>query len=95
MTSERSGSARRLAALLLASLLPACATTPQWDAHFGDTVRIARAQQVLNPAAAGNADPVAGLDGRSARSALERYHKSFATPEPVSNSFTIGVSGGK
>lgn len=63
--------------ILLAGLLSACAsTTPQWDQRFGLDVRMALMQQVANPAASRNTDPVAGMDGRSARAAYERHQKA-------------------
>ena len=63
--------------ILLAGALSACAsTTPDWDSRFGLATRTALMQQVANPAAAGNPDPVAGMDGRAARSAYERYQKA-------------------
>ena len=72
---------RYLLPLLAAGALSACAshlvqTTPQWDARFGVDTRMALAQQIMYPAAARNTDPVAGMDGRSARSAYERYQKT-------------------
>lgn len=72
-----------LPALVLgaASQLAGCAsTTPELDAKFGDSVRVVREAQTLNPAAA-NKDPVAGIDGRAAVSAQDRYQDSFKTPE--------------
>lgn len=87
--------ARLVLAGLLAALLTACVqSAPQLDAHFGDAVRIARAQQVANPAAAANLDPVRGLDGRSAGAALERYQKSFVAPVQ-GNQSQLGGGGGK
>ncbi len=92
---------RRLATVLLAlspTMLAACAAPPpgaRFGAQFGDAVRIALARQVARPDAAGNADPVAGIDGRSARAALERYQHSFAEPAPQPVTFMLGGSGGK
>ncbi len=83
---------RPVLAAALAALLAACApTTPQLDRRAGDAVRIAFAQQVAHPGAAANPDPVAGLDGKSARAALERYQKSFVEPAPPVNNFNINV----
>ena len=74
-------SLHRWAAPAACVLLAGCVhTTPDWDAHFGDNARIALAQQVAQPLAARNADPVAGMDGRAARGAYERYQKSFSEP---------------
>lgn len=90
----------RLALKLLAAgaacLLSACvSTTPQWDANFGNTVRTAFAQQIINPDASQNPDPVSGMDGRAARETMDRYQKSFKEPAPQPNVFTIGVGGGQ
>lgn len=87
-------SRRSLAALTIAGLLSACAaSTPQFDQRFGATVRDAMASQVAHPDAVANADPAAGMDGRSAVLAFEHYQKSFAAPAPQSAVFMIG--GGK
>ncbi|SFL75122.1 hypothetical protein [Rugamonas rubra] len=86
---------RAAAALAAAVLLSGCvATTPDWDQHFGEANRVAWAQQVLQPAAGQNPDPVAGLDGAAAVAVRARYLKSYTEP-PAPASFTIGVSGGK
>lgn len=61
----------------LAGILSACvATTPTFDSRFGLAARMTLAQQIANPAAARNTDPVAGMDGSSARAAYERYQKA-------------------
>jgi len=71
------------ALLLCCAALGGCAsTTPGWDAHFGDSARIALSQQVLHPDAARGAGPVTGMDGRAAATAYEQYQKSFLNREP-------------
>jgi hypothetical protein len=62
--------------------LAGCAATPKYDRHFGDAVRQARTAMTINPAASGNPDPVAGLDGQAAATALTRYEASFKAPPP-------------
>ena len=87
---------RPCAALLsLLSLLAGCAatTTPVLDSHFGESVALLKAQQIMYPDAYRNTDPVSGMDGKSGVSAYQRYQKSFAAPEPQPNVFTIGVGG--
>ena len=70
--------------ILLAGLLSACVNTaPHWDARFGIDTRTVLAQQVMNPGASRNTDPVAGMDGRSARAAYERYQKAGAEQQPA------------
>jgi hypothetical protein len=60
--------------------LAGCAATPSYDRHFGDAVRQARTAMTINPAASGNRDPVAGMDGQAAATALTRYQDSFKAP---------------
>jgi hypothetical protein len=70
--------------------------TPRVDCEFGDSVNMAVARQTMDKDAAirnANKD-VAGLDGIAAREALVRYQKSFRTPEPTPNVFSIGMGGG-
>ena len=93
-------SLRRLAALLLALQLAACAhgSTPQLDRRFGDAVRLAMAQQVRYPASAVRRTPADGLDGPSAQAVMQRYRASFAEPNgqtlpPVQ--FMLGSGNGK
>jgi len=84
-----------LAALLAPVVLAGCATqTPVLDQHFGEAVNAAKAQQVINPDASLNPDPVAGIDGQAANAAVDRYHKSFERPPATGNVFTIGVGTG-
>jgi hypothetical protein len=60
---------------------------------MGQSLSLIKAQQILNPEASRNTDPVPGMDGRAAKSGYDLYQKSFKTPEPQSNAFTIGVGG--
>jgi hypothetical protein len=62
--------------------LAGCAATPNYDKHFGDAVRQARAAMTINPDASANRDPVAGIDGQAAGQAVARYQDSFKAPPP-------------
>jgi hypothetical protein len=90
-----------LAGLLAASLATLLATTgctsttPNLDQHFGSGVNLIKAQQILNPQAAQNTNPVNGIDGKAAKSAYDEYQKSYKTPEQHSNAFTIGIGSGR
>lgn len=76
-------------------LLAACAPlTPNLDSHFGDAVNIVKAQQIINPDASKNLDPVSGVDGKAAQAAMENYDKSFKAPPPTTISNTISIGGG-
>jgi hypothetical protein len=82
-------------AALLTSLLAGCvAQTPHLDEKFGEAVNTAKAQQIINPDAAQNTDPVAGVDGQAANATIDRYHKSYERPPAQPNVFAIGVGTG-
>lgn len=87
--------------LAVTGVLTACVEpAPRYEAEFGNATRATLNAQIINPEAGNNPDPVAGLDGRAARDAVNSYQKSFAQPEPTENVFNIGVgtnnsSGGK
>ena len=85
--------------ITLAGILTACVEpAPRYEAEFGNATRATLKAQIINPDAGNNPDPVAGLDGRAARDAINNYQKSFAEPKPTENVFNIGVgssSGGR
>ncbi len=75
-------------------------TTPEVDARFGESLSIITAQQTINPDAARNTDPVAGIDGKAAKGAYDNYRDSFRQPPaegmnvmPVEN-MAAGSGGG-
>ena len=79
------------AATILLTCAACVAPTPHIDQHFGEAVSLIKAQQILNPGAGANTNPVAGIDGMAGKSAYDQYQKSFREPPPSSNSFAIGV----
>lgn len=77
--------------------LGGCAATasPDWDARFGDSVRILKAQQLIAPEAPErNAQATPPTEGRTTREAMERHTESYRTPPPttVINIGNIGTS---
>lgn len=73
-----------------------CAMPPnEPEPPMGASVSLTMAQQVMNPAAGINPDPVAGMDGKAAKSGYDMYQKSFRKPVPQQNVFTIGVGAGR
>ena len=87
----------KLGAAVCLLALGACAATasPDWDARFGDSVRILKAQQLIEPGAAQrNAQASPASDGRTASEAMVRHVESYRTPPP-SNVINIGVGGGR
>jgi hypothetical protein len=80
--------------LLAVAPLAACVqTTPRWDSQFGQSVRTAIASQTMRPEASANRDPVAGIDGKAALGAQQRYEQGFAQPEPPPASILINALG--
>ncbi|ABD68544.1 putative lipoprotein [Rhodoferax ferrireducens T118] len=75
-----------IAAAVCLLALGGCAATasPDWDARFGDSVRILKAQQLIEPGApARNAQASLATDGRTAREAMDRHVESYRSPPPT------------
>jgi hypothetical protein len=47
------------------------------DKNWGKSFESAKSDQILNPEAGQNLDPVVGLDGQAAERTLETYRKGF------------------
>lgn len=67
--------------------------SPHFDQKVGLAVSTAKAQQTINPDASRNTDPVAGIGGTPADSAIDEYHKSFVSPPPTFTVINIGGGG--
>ena len=67
------------------------------DKHWGSSFESARYNQLLNPDAGKNLDPVLGLDGTAADQTMDRYREGFQgqAPKKVYNVIpgTIGGNG--
>jgi hypothetical protein len=61
-------------------LVIGCAPT-QLGENWGAAYQTARERQTLNPAAGEILDPVAGMDGPAAATAMETYRKTFEKPD--------------
>ncbi|USX21154.1 hypothetical protein NHH82_02995 [Oxalobacteraceae bacterium OTU3REALA1] len=86
---------RILFSMLAVCTLAACVntplgkTTPQWDKQFGSSTRTAMAQQIIDLQARRNTGPVAGMDGKAAQGAYERYQRTFNGTAPQAPTFMI------
>ena len=63
--------------------LAGCSVTgsPDWDARFGDRVKVLNAQQLVDPAAtARNGQVNPPSEGRTVREAIERHVDGYRTP---------------
>ena len=87
---------KRMACVALAGmLLYGCSTTPRFDKQFGTAVRANMAAQVLDPAAAANTNPAAGMEGAAAVISHERYENSFKEPEKPIRALVVSGVGSK
>jgi len=77
-----------LVVLLVA--LQGCSTTPRFNEQFGVAVRANLSAQVIDPAAAANANPSLGVDGAAARAANERYQRSFKETDANASQSLLG-----
>lgn len=61
----------------------AATTSPDWDARFGDSLRMLQAGQLIAPdAPARHGQTVLPTDGRSVSEALQRLTESYRSPPP-------------
>jgi type IV pilus biogenesis protein CpaD/CtpE len=76
-------------------LLNACSNYPSAiDESFGASFRQTVIIQTANPDAPLHTDTLAPSDGQSAKSAVDRYQKSFDVLPLPTNVFNIGVGSG-
>jgi len=82
-------------AALSGMLLYGCSTTPRFNAQFGTSVRANVAAQILDPTASANTNPAAGMEGKAAVIAQERYENSFKEPEKPIRALVVNGVGSK
>lgn len=75
-------------ALLL--MLSGCAGPSRLDTDFGVSYNLAKENQILNPEAGTNLQPVSGMDGQAVQKVIDKYRKDFEKP-PATPIYTLGV----
>ncbi len=76
---------------IVAVLVAGCAIGPtRLEADYGNSYGAARDNQILDPQAAQNLEPVYGFDAEAAANTLERYRAAFASP-PAPPTFVLSV----
>ncbi len=83
-----------LSGLVIGALLTAgCGSTmSRVEMDYGTSYQLAKYNQILNPEAEKNLDPVYGFDGEAARTTIQKYEKSFEK-ETVPPLYSISVPG--
>jgi len=69
-----------------------CTKYSKVDRYQGISFEAAKFNQILNPEARKNLEPVYGLDGQAAQKNIDKYRKDFETP-PEAPWFFTGISG--
>ena len=66
------------------------------ETDYGHSSHLAKTNQILDPGASKNLEPVTGMDSEAAQAVTERYQKDFEKPSPtVPYTLTIGTIGNK
>jgi len=80
--------------IALLFLLMSCAGPTRLETDYGNSSKLSKVNQIYDPEAEKNTEPVVGLDGKAAQTNTERYRKGFEkSPPPVPSTLTIGISG--
>ena len=81
--------------IVVLSVFSGCRTLPQrettLDRHWRTSFETAKQNQILNPEAGKNLDPVVGLDGQAAAAGMQSYRKGFKEKQQIQKVFTIGI----
>jgi hypothetical protein len=60
------------------------------EMDYGTSFKLMKVNQIANPEAEKNLDPVAGMDGQAAKAALDKYRKDFEKP-PAPPAYTLSI----
>jgi len=68
-----------------------CASIPsRLEMDYGTSFKLAKFNQILDPEAEKNLEPVTGFDGGAAQATIGRYRKGFEE-KPVAPTFTLSI----
>ncbi len=83
-----------LITLLAIFLISACAQPTRLDKNYGRSFKQARLNQILDPEAGKNLEPMTGLDGKAAQASIEKYRRAFESPHETAQPLVqIGTQG--
>ena len=69
-----------------------CAGPSRVEMDYGTSFNLTKFNQVLNPEAEKNLEPVTGFDGKAAQATMEKYQKDFEKPTPPPT-YTLSIGG--
>ena len=61
------------------------------DMNWGKSFESAKKNQILNPEAGKNLDPVVGIDGQAAEHSVDNYKESFEKPKEVRTTTAVTI----
>jgi hypothetical protein len=67
-----------------------CAGPSRVEMDYGTSFKLAKFNQILNPEAEKNLEPVSGFDGPAAKNTIDKYQKDFEKPAPPPT-YVLGV----
>lgn len=76
----RKGCFLLIGAIAMFLIFTACAGPSRLDIDYGTSHKLSKFNQILDPEAEKNLEPVMGLDGKAAESVVEKYQKDFEKP---------------
>jgi hypothetical protein len=75
-------------------MLVGCAGPSRLEMDYGTSSKLMKINQVWNPEAEKNIEPVSGFDGEAAQATVEKYRKDFEKPAPAAPyTLSIGIAG--
>jgi len=78
-------------------LIAGCGPT-RLEMDYGTSYQLQKYNQILNPGAGKNADPVVGINGQAAQNTVDKYKQGFEAGKETSTVYQISVGdigGGK
>jgi len=79
--------------IALLFLLMSCAGPSRLETDYGNSSKLSKVNQIYDPGAEKNTEPVVGLDGKAGQANIEKYRKGFEkTAPPAPSALTIGIS---
>lgn len=64
-------------------IISACAGPTRVEKNYGKSVKQALLNQILDPEAGKNLEPVTGMDGRASQTTIEKYRRTFEPSREV------------
>ncbi len=78
--------------IVVLSLAVGCAGPSRLETDYGTSFKLSKFNQILNPEAEKDLEPVTGFDGKAANHLVDKYERDFDKPPPPP-AFIFGMQG--